>query len=154
MDVWTNFREYKLQPPAGLIRADAHRPPFRPDLKVHTCLAFSSLCLQVNSHAGLLVTSPRLHEWLLAHHAVACLLCLQATLACTVVHYQFLQHADLPGQLFCPLLLFVCCLCVTTLMPTRAHSPSSTAVLASAVTGFTGSRANKSQSSVVHNDFA
>ena len=35
VDVWTNFREYKLQPPAGLVRADAHRPPFRHDLKVN-----------------------------------------------------------------------------------------------------------------------
>lgn len=31
-DNWTNFTTYGLQRPAGLIRADAHRPPFRDNL--------------------------------------------------------------------------------------------------------------------------
>ena len=31
-DNWANFKEYGLPQPAGLIRADAHRPPFRDDL--------------------------------------------------------------------------------------------------------------------------
>ena len=34
MDVWENFRDYNLTPPVGLIRADAHRQPFRPALQV------------------------------------------------------------------------------------------------------------------------
>lgn len=33
-DVWDNFRDYSLTSPVGLIRADAHRPPFRPSLQV------------------------------------------------------------------------------------------------------------------------
>ncbi|KAK9812920.1 hypothetical protein WJX72_005797 [[Myrmecia] bisecta] len=33
VDVWANFRDYRLQPPVGLIRADAHRPPWRDDLQ-------------------------------------------------------------------------------------------------------------------------
>ena len=32
VDVWTNFERYGLQAPAGLLRADAHRPPFRDSL--------------------------------------------------------------------------------------------------------------------------
>ncbi|CAL8463394.1 g2928 [Coccomyxa elongata] len=31
-DNWANFEDYGLPRPAGLIRADAHRPPFRDDL--------------------------------------------------------------------------------------------------------------------------
>ena len=34
MDVWENFRDYNLPPPVGLLRADAHRLPFRPALQV------------------------------------------------------------------------------------------------------------------------
>ena len=26
---WTNFEDYGLQPPVGLVRCDAHMPPFR-----------------------------------------------------------------------------------------------------------------------------
>ena len=33
VDVWTNFREYGLRPPVGLMRADSHLPPFRPGLQ-------------------------------------------------------------------------------------------------------------------------
>ncbi len=33
-DVWDNFRDYNLMSPVGLIRADAHRPPFRANLQV------------------------------------------------------------------------------------------------------------------------
>ncbi|KAK9842023.1 hypothetical protein WJX81_004620 [Elliptochloris bilobata] len=32
LDNWSNFRMYDLPTPAGLLRADAHRPPFRDDL--------------------------------------------------------------------------------------------------------------------------
>lgn len=32
VNVWTNFQRYGLQSPVGLLRADAHRPPFRDDL--------------------------------------------------------------------------------------------------------------------------
>lgn len=32
-DNWANFEDYGLPRPAGLIRADAHRPPFRDDLQ-------------------------------------------------------------------------------------------------------------------------
>ena len=34
VNIWSNFDAYKLQPPAGILRADAHRPPFRHDLEV------------------------------------------------------------------------------------------------------------------------
>lgn len=34
VDVWSNFKSYGLVPPVGLLRADAHRPPFRDDLQV------------------------------------------------------------------------------------------------------------------------
>ena len=50
MNVWENFRDYNLTPPIGLIRADAHRLPFRPALQVHstipvfTMFALSLLC--------------------------------------------------------------------------------------------------------------
>lgn len=40
MDVWENFKDYSLAPPVGLIRADAHTPPFRPGLQVMICLPF------------------------------------------------------------------------------------------------------------------
>eukprot|EP00891_Asterochloris_glomerata_P003993 jgi/Astpho2/3993/e_gw1.00063.101.1_t len=33
VNIWSNFDAYKLQPPAGILRADAHRPPFRHDLE-------------------------------------------------------------------------------------------------------------------------
>ena len=33
VDVWTNFREYGLHSPVGLMRADSHLPPFRPGLQ-------------------------------------------------------------------------------------------------------------------------
>ncbi|KAL3152268.1 hypothetical protein ABBQ32_001345 [Trebouxia sp. C0010 RCD-2024] len=33
MDVWENFRDYNLTPPVGLLRADAHRLPFRSSLQ-------------------------------------------------------------------------------------------------------------------------
>jgi hypothetical protein len=29
VDLWTNFRDYGLRPPVGLLRADAHTMPFR-----------------------------------------------------------------------------------------------------------------------------
>lgn len=31
--MWTNFFDYGLQPPLGLLRADLHRPPFRDGLE-------------------------------------------------------------------------------------------------------------------------
>ena len=55
MDVWENFRDYNLTPPVGLIRADAHRLPFRPALQV---LAFTfpqclhCPCLADEHHGG------------------------------------------------------------------------------------------------------
>jgi tRNA (guanine10-N2)-methyltransferase len=33
-DNWSNFQSYGLPPPVGLLRADAHRPPFRDGLEV------------------------------------------------------------------------------------------------------------------------
>lgn len=33
VDVWSNFAAYGLQPPVGLLRADSHRPAFRPGLQ-------------------------------------------------------------------------------------------------------------------------
>lgn len=42
-DVWENFRDYNLTAPVGLIRADAHRLPFRPGLQVCAATTFS-LC--------------------------------------------------------------------------------------------------------------
>ena len=33
VDVWSNFSQYGLQAPAGLLRADASRPPFRENLQ-------------------------------------------------------------------------------------------------------------------------
>ena len=48
MDVWENFRDYNLTPPVGLIRADAHRLPFRPALQVLAATPLSTifaLCL-------------------------------------------------------------------------------------------------------------
>ena len=45
MDVWENFRDYNLTPPVGLIRADAHRLPFRPALQVHASFSpFHIVC--------------------------------------------------------------------------------------------------------------
>ena len=41
MDVWENFRDYKLTAPVGLIRADAHSPPFRPGLQVRVSIRCS-----------------------------------------------------------------------------------------------------------------
>ena len=32
LDNWANFRRYGLPTPVGLLRADAHRPPFRDNL--------------------------------------------------------------------------------------------------------------------------
>lgn len=32
LDNWANFRRYSLPTPVGLLRADAHRPPFRDNL--------------------------------------------------------------------------------------------------------------------------
>jgi len=29
VDLWTNFDDYRLQAPVGLLRADAHTMPFR-----------------------------------------------------------------------------------------------------------------------------
>ncbi len=37
VDIWTNFGDYGLLPPAGLVRADAHNPPFRSSLQVRGC---------------------------------------------------------------------------------------------------------------------
>lgn len=31
-NVYSNFKQYKLSDPVGLLRADTHRPPFRADL--------------------------------------------------------------------------------------------------------------------------
>lgn len=33
MDVWSNFDDYGLPSPLGLLRADAHRMPWRPSLR-------------------------------------------------------------------------------------------------------------------------
>lgn len=54
LDNWTNFRTYGLPSPVGLLRADAHRPPFRADLcnvrlrlpakSPRTSLSVCSLC--------------------------------------------------------------------------------------------------------------
>lgn len=33
VNIWTNFEDYKLPPPVGLLRCDLHTWPFRPDLE-------------------------------------------------------------------------------------------------------------------------
>jgi len=52
-DVWDNFRDYNLMSPVGLIRADAHRPPFRANLQViysvYSWASVSGCVCKVNS---------------------------------------------------------------------------------------------------------
>ena len=47
VDNWSNFETYKLRRPVGLIRADAHRSPFRGNLA-----EVSALCTPHGSGAG------------------------------------------------------------------------------------------------------
>ena len=46
MNPWTNFVDYGLQAPVGLIRCDAHMPPFR---HVHKCFLLLQLVPHITS---------------------------------------------------------------------------------------------------------
>jgi tRNA (guanine10-N2)-methyltransferase len=49
-DIYSNFEQYGLQWPVGLLRMDAHRPPFRQNLEevgFETFLWYRSWCVQI-----------------------------------------------------------------------------------------------------------
>lgn len=127
MDVWTNFQEYKLQPPAGLIRADAHRPPFRPELQVNACLAFVHPGPQEMLPPAWLQLSPWPSTCILAFHlyfaAPHCCLHVSACALITLRKQYWLNIADVGSASSATLTVVmyghqgVMCGCVQTCSP-------------------------------------